>query len=224
MAEDTAALAILEAPQRPLIRPPSKRDRELYLLKKTRGYTPEELGSRYKMKPMQVSAAIERVELFNASFLNEELDLQLNQAFTQLIPKAAKVMAEAMTATTEVKSMRGKNVIMKKVADHATRLRAVEMMNSTRAVSMPKGGGFNQQINVNPGQTPQDRPIGQTRGFDFEGRLRQILAKRGVSEDPNLEDAEYEDEPGDELANELAEIGVELDEEEDDEDDGEDEE
>jgi hypothetical protein len=218
MATNTA-LALLESPPG-FITKTTKRERELWLCKK-KGWTDDQLAVRFKMTELAVKAAIGRHELWRAQFDNAEVDLEVNRLIIgQALPQAAKVLIDGMKATTTENVGRGKNVIMRKVADHATRLKSVEMMKTLMDTTRPRGGGiqFNQQINAAGGQ--QDGAV-SGRGFDYETRLRQIRESKGISNDAGIPDADFEDVEQGGIAEELAKIGIEIPGEDKEDDEGE---
>lgn len=213
MATNTS-LALLESPPG-FITKTTKRERELWLGKK-KGWTDDQLAVRFKMTELAVKAAIGRHELWRAQFDNAEVDLEVNRLIIgKVLPGMGKVLLDGMKATTTENVGRGKNVIMRKVADHATRLKSVEMAINLRATTQPKGVGLqlNQQFNNG---TPQDSAQ-SSRGFDYETRLRQIRESKGISNDAGIPDAEFEDVEQGGIAEELAKIGIEIPDEEDDE-------
>jgi hypothetical protein len=215
MATNTS-LALLESPPGFITRT-TKRERELWLMRK-KGWTDDQLAARFHMKETDVKAAIGRHELWRAQFDNAEVDLEVNRMIIgKVLPEMGKVLLDGMKATTMENVGLGKKVIMRKVADHATRLKSVEMAKTIMDTTRPRGGGiqFNQQINASGGQ--QDGAA-SGRGFDYETRLRQIRESKGIANDAGIPDAEYEDVDDDKLADELGEIGIEIP-DEDDEDD-----
>lgn len=221
MGTTTTSLALLEhKPDR--ARKPTKKDKDIYLLSR-RGWTLDALSTHYHLKPTTIKASIDRYQLYRDSLGNDEIDLSLNELASRVMPKVEKVLTEAMKADHVVNVGRGRQVIMKKVADHATRLKSVEMVKSIMEISRPKGGGININTQVNNGRG-EGGGTAAPRGFDFEARLRDIRASKGITDGSAVIDAEFEDEEKDELADELAEMGIELEPEEDDEEeqDGED--
>lgn len=216
MATDTTALALLSKPPAKLSKAPQRRDKDFWLMRK-RGWTDEQLAVRFNCKPETVKACVDRYELWRANFANDEVDLEVNQMLMRVLPKAEKVLKDGMAATKVEINTRGKKVISKRVADHHVRFKAVEMAQSFMEATKPKGIGVqvNTQVN-NPGgqqggpQAPQ--------GFDFESRVRQLREKRGLSNNDDFVDGEYEDVVPSTVAEELADIGIDLDDDEDEED------
>jgi len=209
------SLALLESPPGFITRT-TKRERELWLMRK-KGWTDDQLAARFHMKETDVKAAIGRHELWRAQFDNAEVDLEVNRMIIgKVLPEMGKVLLDGMKATTMENFGRGKKVIMRKVADHATRLKSVEMAKTIMDTTRPRGGGIqlNQQFNNPSGQ--QGGGEGGGRGFDYETRLRQIRESKGISNDAGIPDAEFEDVEQGGIAEELAEIGIEIPEEEED--------
>jgi hypothetical protein len=201
---------------------PTKRDKEIYLLYRS-GVSTETLAVRYGVKEPAIKSAIERWVLERDSYNIEEQNLELAKMTSRLAPRSEKVLADAMKAEHTVNVGRGQKVIMKKVADHATRIKAVETWKSIQEMARPKGGGITVNTQVNNGKDGAGAPT-STRGFDFEARLRDIRERKGLKNDESVIEAEFEDgEETDALADELAEMGIELETDDDDDQDDEDE-
>lgn len=211
----STALALLK-PDREM-KKPTKRDQMIWLAWK-RGQTAETIAAHNHMKEPQVRAAIDRWQLFADVHSNEQVDLKYNQMFEEIIPMQKKVLLDAMKADHVVNVGRGKQVIMRKMADHTTRLESLKTAKALMEISRPKGGGININTQVNNdrgGVAAANAP----RGFDFEARLRDIRASKGIEDAGAVIDAEFEDEEKDELADELAEMGIELEPDEDEDED-----
>ena len=211
----TTALALLE--EKPTsVRKPTKRDKDIYLLSR-RGWSDDQLAVRYGLKVTTVKEARDRYLLFKDTLSVDEQDLALSQMTERLMPKVEKVLTDAMKAEHSINVGRGREVIMKKVADHATRLKGAEMVKSFVEVTRPKGGGITVNTQVNNGRGEAGGANTSSKGFDFEARLRDIRERKGLANEvDDVVDAEFVDEETDELADELAEMGIELDEDEDD--------
>jgi hypothetical protein len=216
---DTAALALFEGKGTKIVKP-TTRDRNFYLLSR-RGWSTAELAVRFSTKEPNVKAAIERYQIYRDSLANDEQDLALAEMVQRAMPKVEKVLTEAMKADRQVNVGRGQQVIMRKIADHSTRLAAVSMVKEFIETGRPKGGGIqiNTQVN-NPGGGPTPTVI--SKGFDFESHLREIREKKGLGNEVAIIDAKFDEDEDGGLAAELSEIGVELDEDEDDEEEFED--
>lgn len=199
---------------------PTKKDRDLWLMKK-RGWSDDDLGTRFGMKIDAVRKAVDRWELHRASFANEEIDMAINQMAVSILPKAQRVLEQGMTAQKSEVFYKGKKAITRKVADHHTRIKTLDSFKSLLEAVRPKGVGVqvNTQIN-NPANQQPEAP----RGFDFESRLRLIRQEKGLTNDEGTQEGEYDEvDDRESLAGEMAEIGIELppeDDEEEDEDDG----
>lgn len=210
MSTISTALSLLTRPVEKLTKP-SKKDREWYLLSR-RGWSEDMLASRDKKSPTTIKAGIMRYQLWRDSMAVDEQDLAIAEMTSRLMPKVEKVLTEAMTATHSTNVGRGNKVIMRKGADYATRIKAVETVKSLIETGRPKGGGIqiNTQVN-NPGGKGDGQAPGGTGGFDFESHLRDIRAKKGLGNDESVIDAEFETAEDGGLSAELAEIGVEID-------------
>ncbi len=217
---DTTALALLEGKGRK-IAGPTTRDRNFYLLSR-RGWSTAELAVRFSTKEPTVKLAIERYQIYRDSLANDEQDLALAEMVQRTMPKVEKVLTDAMKAERQVNVGRGQQVIMRKMADHTTRLAAASMVKEFIETGRPKGGGItvNTQVN-NPGVGPA--PTAVAKGFDFESHLREIRAEKGLGNEATIIDASFDEDEDGGLAAELSEIGVEIEDEEDDEDVDEDE-
>lgn len=201
---------------------PTKRDKEIYLLYRG-GVSTETLAVRYGVKEPAIKAAIERWVLERDSYNIEEQNLELAKMTSRLSSGAEKVIADAMKAQHTVNVGRGQKVIMKKVADHATRIKAVETWKSIVETGRPKGGGIQINTQVNNGKDGAGTPT-STRGFDFEARLRDIRERKGLKDDESVIEADFDEaEETDALADELAEMGIELEADDDDDQDEDDE-
>ena len=211
----TTALALLE--EKPTsVRKPNVRDKNIWILA-SKGWSDDQLAVRFKISVVAVQEAKVRWMLYAASLNPESQDLAISEMFGRLLPKTEKVMTEAMKAEHLINVGRGREVIMKKVADHATRLKSVEMVKTIIEVTRPKGGGITVNTQVNNGRGEAGGANTSSKGFDFEARLRDIRERKGLAnEADDVVDAEFVDEETDELADELAEMGIELDEDEDD--------
>lgn len=216
METESTAIALLK-PAR-LTEKPKKRDKDIYLLSR-RGWSDDALATQFKLNPLTVKEARDRYQLYRDSLATDEQDLALAEMVARVMPKSEKVLVDAMKADRHILTKSGGT---KKVADHETRLKAVEMVKGIIETSRPKGGGIqiNTQVNSNqPGGGVQQG----VRSFDFEARLRTIREKKGLKNDEvEIADGEYEDgEEVDVLGDELAEMGIELDEDDDEEEDDE---
>lgn len=201
---------------------PSKKDRDRYLLSR-RGWTAEALAGREGVKEHIIKASIEKYQLYRDSLDVTEQDLVLAEMTSRIAPKAEKVLSDAMKAEHTVNVGRGQKVIMKKVADHTTRIKAVETWKSIVETGRPKGGGIQINTQVNNGKDGAGTPT-STRGFDFEARLRDIRERKGLKNDESVIEADFDDaEETDALADELAEMGIELETDDDDDQDEDDE-
>jgi hypothetical protein len=211
------ALALISRPTASLGKP-TRKDRDIWLMKK-RGWADGELATRFGIGVDKVRLAIDRWDLYRASFANEEIDLSINQMATALLPKAQKVLEDGMKATkTEERYSKGKRVITRMVADHATRIKTLDSFKNLLEAVRPKGVGV--QVNTQINNPAKDQAPAVPKGFDFESRLRMIRAEKGLSNDDAIEDADFEDDDGtNALSDELAEIGIEIPEEEDEGDD-----
>lgn len=214
---DSSALALID--RKPATKRASKLatmrvtsvDRRVYLLFRNGVSTPE-IAARLKMKEERVMDSIQRYEIHRSEFSNEMIDLALNQMVMGAIPRSEKVIIGAMNATRPEKVMQGKKMIIKQVADHSTRMQAVELVKTIAEVARPKGGGLvlNQQFN-NGGQPAAGRSLGRT----FEERVRKNRQRMGVLEDADTLEAEIVEQGRESLSEELAEIDIDLEDEED---------
>jgi hypothetical protein len=213
------ALALISRPTASLGKP-TRKDRDIWLMKK-RGWSDDQLATSFHVSVDKIRLAIDRWDLYRASFANEEIDLSINQMATALLPKAQKVLEDGMKATkTEERWVRGKRVIVSKVVDHTTRLKSFESFKNLIEAVRPKGVGV--QVNTQINNPAKDQAPAVPKGFDFESRLRMIRAEKGLSNDDTVEDADFEDgDESDVLSDELAEIGIEIPEEDEDDEDGE---
>lgn len=216
------ALAIIQAA--PMSREarnakPSKKDKERYLLSR-RGWSMESLAARENVKEHVIKQSIDKYQLYRDSLAVDEQDLAISEMTSRLMPKAESVLSEAMKATHSINVGKGDRVIMRKVADHATRMEAVKTVKSFIETGRPKGGGIqvNTQIN-NPGAV--QAVAGAAKGFDFESHLRDIRAAKGLGNEMVTIDGSLDEDEDGGLSAELDEIGIELDEDEDDVEDGE---
>lgn len=220
MATSTpSALALIEAapPSRDArSKKPSKKDKDRYLLSR-RGWTTEALAGRENVKEDVIKASIERYQIYRDSLAVDEQDLAIAEMTSALMPQVQKVLTDAMKAEHTVNVGKGQRVIMRKVADHATRMEATKTVKSFIETGRPKGGGIvvNTQVNNQAGGQPQP---GAAKGFDFESHLRDIRAAKGLGNEATVIDAKFDEDEDGGLSAELAEIGVEIDEDEDDED------
>jgi hypothetical protein len=215
MATDSTALALLSRSPVSLGKP-QKKDRDLWLMKK-RGWSDDQLATRFNVSIDAVRKAVDRWELHRASFANDEIDIAINQMAVSLLPKAQRVLEQGMMAQKTQTVHKGKKVISTRVIDHSTRIKTLDSFKSLLEAVRPKGVGVqvNTQIN-NPANTPAAVP----KGYDFESRLRLIRQEKGLTNDEGTLDADYEDsDPESALSDELAEIGIELPDDDEDDDD-----
>lgn len=199
---------------------PSKKDKERYLLSR-RGWSAEMLAARDSVKEHVIKQSIDRYQLYRDSLAVDEQDLAISEMTARLMPKVEKVMTDAMKAEHMVNVGRGQQVIMRKMADHATRIKAIETVKAFIETGRPKGGGIQINTQVNNNKDGNTAP-GATKGFDFEARLRDIRERKGLTDGSKVIEGEYETEEKDDLADELAEMGIELDEQDEEDDDSED--
>lgn len=206
------ALALITRPTASLGKP-TRKDRDIWLMKK-RGWSDADLATRFKVGIDKVRLAIDRWELYRASFANDEIDLEINQMATRILPQAEKVFKEGMKATKTQVVHKGKKVISTRVADHSTRIKTLDSFRSLLEAVRPKGVGV--QVNTQINNQGKEASTAAPKGFDFESRLRMIRADKGLSNEESVQDGEYSDEEsGDVLADELSEIGIELPDDED---------
>lgn len=192
---------------------PSKKDKNRYLLSR-RGWTPEQLAGRENVKETVIKDSIARYQLYRDSLAIDEQDLHIAEMTQRLMPGAEKVLVGAMAAKRTVYV--GKRA--RQVVDHDTRIKAVETIKSLMETGRPKGGGININTQVNNGHGEGGAPLA-VRGFDFEARLRNIREKKGLVNDEEIPDAEFEDVQST-AAEELADIGIDIEDDDDDDEDG----
>lgn len=200
---------------------PTKKDRDLWLMKKIRGWSDDQLAAHFHMGVEKVRQAVDRWDLNRASYANEEIDMAINQMAVSILPKAQKVFEQGLTAQKSEVFYKGKKAISRKVADHHTRIKTLDSFRSLLEAVRPKGVGVqvNTQINNPANQSPV-----VPKGFDFESRLRLIRQEKGLTNDEGTQEGEFEEvDDRDSLAGEMAEIGIELPPEDDEEDDDEEE-
>ena len=215
MAAESTALALLSRSPVSLGKP-QKKDRDLWLMKKARGWSDDQLATRFNISIDKVRQAIDRWELYRACHTNEEFDMEVNRMAFGLLPKAQKVMEQGMTAMKTETVHRGKKVISTRVIDHHTRIKTLDSFKALLEAVRPKGVGVqvNTQINNPSGNTAPTT----SRAYDFESRLRIARKEKGLTNDEGTQEGDFEDvNPEESLANEMAEIGIELPDEDDDE-------
>lgn len=219
MGTESTALALLSRSPVSLGKP-TKKDRDLWLMKK-RGWSDDELATRFKVSIDAVRKSIDRWELHRASFANEEIDMAINQMAVAILPKAQKVLADGMTAMKTEITTKGQKVIRTRVIDHHVRIKTLDSFKSLLEAVRPKGVGVQVNTQIN---NPANQPATTPKGFDFESRLRMIRQEKGLTNDEGTLDGEFDEvDDRDSLNNEMAEIGIELPPEDDEEDDDEDE-
>ncbi len=200
---------------------PQKKDRDLWLMKK-RGWSDDELATRFGVSIDKVRQAVDRWELHRSGFANEEIDMAINQMAVSLLPKAQKVLEQGMLAQKTQTVHKGKKVITTRVIDHSTRLKTLDSFKSLLEAVRPKGVGVQVNTQIN---NPSNQPAPTPRGFDFESRLRLIRQEKGLTNDEGTLDGEVvEVDEQESLANEMSEIGIELPDDEDDDEEEDDDE
>src|SRR6185437_1422403 len=210
------ALALITRPTASLGKP-TRKDRDIWLMKK-RGWSDADLATRFKVGIDKVRLAIDRWELYRASFANDEIDLEINQMATRILPQAEKVFKEGMKATKTQVVHKGKKVISTRIADHATRIKTLDTFKNLLEAVRPKGVGV--QVNTQINNQGKEVNTAAPKGFDFESRLRMIRADKGLSNEESIQEGDFEDaDEQDALTDELAEIGIEIPDEDEENDD-----
>jgi hypothetical protein len=154
----------------PLPAKPSTTDRQRWYLWRSEKSI-EEIAARERVKPETVRKSIDAVEVYRLSGSYEEVDAAWNHMALELVDEQKSVLLGAMVAETWITLPDGTR---ESIADHATRLKAIEVVKDLAVVSRPKApmNQVNVQTNVANGLN------GSSGGMNFEQRLREIKARR----------------------------------------------
>lgn len=228
----TTALTTVKLPLQPKTRPstarkpstPTRTDRYRYYLKR-KNFSLDEIAAQTNCSVIQVSESFARMEEYMASVSNEEVDFAINQVVLQQITGVGKVIQKAMGAERrrEVKIGKKKNGDDKfrviKIADHDTRLKAVETLKTFADLTRPKGGGIT--LNAN---TQVNNGMGASTGDVIRGRsFEDIVRKKRLADNPDEEgEIVLDAEEGEiqSVEDELSDIGIDLDDEDDEDEEG----
>ena len=185
---------------------PTKQDRIRWHLFREKRQSFEEIAEVQGVAISTVEASVDRVEAYRALTSNAEISAELNSMVMDLAPDAKTALKGALKAEHVIRKTNeeGCSEVISRSPDDKTRLAAFSVFQKLADRQLPKGGGVNIAVQQNAGgQAPVNDGV---KHLSFEELLRQRRALKGMTNDENVEDAEYEnidesaeeDEDGDE--------------------------
>lgn len=191
-----------------LTKPTIKDRQRWYLWKQEKPI--EEIAARDRVGEDTIRKSIDAVEIYRMSGAYEEVDISWNHMALRLVEDQESVLRSAMVAESWRTMKDGTEI---PIPDHATRLKAIEVVKDLAVVSRPKApmNQVNVQTNVANGTHGSNGG-----GLSFESRLREIRERRGMGQlgsgQPLLIESAPEQTQAEKVAAELDDIGIDLDE------------